>query len=210
MQRELQWFKEVEKWDHPLHKEVKDQDGKTAWQLFREEHKALLEEGKNWMKDTSNSCMIVATLIATVAFAAAITVPGGNQQDKGFPIFLPHNTFLVFIVSDALALCSSMASLLMFLAILNAPYAEEDFLNALPHRLIIGLASLFFAIVTTMIAFSAALSLLLQERLKWVPIPIVLLACAPITLFARLQLPLFIQMIISTYGSPIYHHQRLW
>jgi len=187
--------------DHPLHKEVKNQEGKTAWQVFKEEHKALLEEGKNWMKDTSNSCMLVATLIATIAFAAVITVPGGNNQDKGIPIFLSDNTFMVFVVSDALALFSSMASLLMFLAILNARYAEEDFVMALPERLILGMASLFFAVVTTMIAFGAALSMLLKERLTWAPIPIALLVCVPIALFAKLQLPLFIEMIISTYGS---------
>lgn len=191
--------------DHPLHKVVKNQDGKTPWQVFKEEHKPLLEEGKNWMKDTSNSCMLVATLIATVAFAASITVPGGNNQDKGIPIFLADNTFMVFIVSDALALFSSMASLLMFLAVLNARYAEEDFLMALPERLILGLGFLFFAIVTTMIAFGAALSLLLRERLKWSPIPIALLACIPIALFTKLQLPLFLEMVISTYGSRIYH-----
>ncbi|KAK2394032.1 hypothetical protein P8452_15916 [Trifolium repens] len=201
MQRELQWFKEVEKLDHPLHKEVKNEDGKIPWQVFKEEHKALLEEGKNWMKDTSNSYMLVATLIATIAFAAAITVPGGNNQDKGIPIFLSDNTFMVFVVSDALALFSSMASLLMFLTILNARFAEEDFVMALPEKLIIGLACLFFAIVTTMIAFGAALSMLVQERLKWGPIPIALLACVPIALFAKLQLPLFIEMIISTYVS---------
>jgi hypothetical protein len=27
--------------DHPLHKEVKNEDGKTPWQVFKEEHKAL-------------------------------------------------------------------------------------------------------------------------------------------------------------------------
>ncbi|XP_061360957.1 uncharacterized protein LOC133304895 [Gastrolobium bilobum] len=210
MQKELQWFKEVEKLDHPLHKEIKNKDGKTPWQLFREEHKTLLEEGEKWMKDTSNSCMLVATLIATVVFASVLTVPGGNNQDKGIPIFLQDHTFMVFVVSDAFALFSSMASLLMFLSILTARYAEEDFLKTLPERLILGLASLFLAIVTTMIAFGAALSLVLRERLKWVSIPIALLACVPVALFARLQLPLFIQMIISTYGSRIYHPQSLW
>jgi hypothetical protein len=187
--------------DHPLFKELKNKDGKTPWQVFKEEHNELLEEGKDWMKDTSNSCMLVATLIATIAFAAAITVPGGNNQDKGTPIFLSDNLFIVFVMSDALALFSSMTSLLMFLAILNARFAEEDFLVALPEKLIIGLAFLFLAIVTTMVAFGAALSMLVQERLKWAPIPIALLACVPIALFAMLQLPLFIEMIISTYGS---------
>jgi hypothetical protein len=187
--------------DHPLFKELKNKDGKTPWQVFKEEHKELLEEGKDWMKDTSNSCMLVATLIATIAFAAAITVPGGNNQDKGMPVFLSDNTFVVFVVSDALALFSSMASLLMFLGILNARFSEEDFLVALPQKLIIGLAFLFLAIVSTMVSFGASLSMLVQERLKWAPIPIALLTCVPIALFAILQLPLFIEMITSTYGS---------
>ncbi|CAJ2640912.1 unnamed protein product [Trifolium pratense] len=201
MQRELQWFKEVEKLDNPRIKNYKDRDGKTPWQVFKDNHKALLEEGKIWMKDTSNSCMLVATLIATIAFAAAITVPGGNNQDKGIPIFLSDNTFMVFVVSDALALFSSMTSLLMFLGILNARFAQEDFLVALPQKLIIGLTFLFLAIVTTMVAYGAALSMLVQDRLKWAPIPIVLLACVPIALFAILQLPLLVEMMISTYGS---------
>ncbi|XP_061367597.1 uncharacterized protein LOC133310655, partial [Gastrolobium bilobum] len=210
MQKELQWFKEVEKLDYPAHKEYKNKDGKTPWQLFREEHKTLHEEGEKWMKDTSNSCMLVATLIATVVFAAILTVPGGNSQDKGIPIFLHDRTFMVFAVSDAFALFSSMASLLMFLSILTARYAEEDFLKTLPQRLIFGLALLFFAIVTALIAFGAALSLVLRERLNWVSIPIALLVCVPVALFAKLQLPLFIQMIISTYGSLLHHPESLW
>ncbi|KAL4343269.1 hypothetical protein HN51_061570 [Arachis hypogaea] len=205
MQKELQWFKKVEQLDHPIHKEIKNQDGKTAWQLFKEEHKTLLEESEKWMRDTANSCSIVAALIVTTVFAAVLTVPGGNNQEKGFPIFLPDNTFLVFAASVALALFSSMASLLMFLSILTARYAEKDFLKALPRRLIWGLALLFFAIVTTMVAFAAALSLVLRNRLKWVWIPIAIMACVPIALFAKLQIPLFGGMIISTYRSSIYH-----
>jgi len=75
--------------------------------------------------------VLVATLIVTIAFAAIVTIPG-NNQDKGIPIFLSNNTFMVFVVSDALALFSSMASLLMFLAILNAFFVEEGFEMALP------------------------------------------------------------------------------
>lgn len=210
MQKELQWFKEVEKLDHPLHKQVKNQDGETAWQLFKDEHKGLLEQGEKWMKDTSNSSMLVAALIATVAFAATITVPGGNDQDKGIPIFLRDKAFMVFAVSDALALFSSVASIFIFLSILTAYYAEEDFLRTLPSKMILALASLFFSTATILIAFGAALSLTLGERLKWVPIPITLMASLPLALFAVLQVPLFVRMIISTYGRAIYHPQDLW
>lgn len=162
------------------------------------------------MKDESNSCMLVAALIATVAFAAAFTVPGGNNQEKGFPIFLHSNAFMLFAVSDALALFSSITSLFMFLSIVTACYAEEEFLEALPRKLIIGLASLFFAITTTMIAFGAGLILVLRERIKWVSIPVACLASVPIALFAVLQFPVFVQMIRSTYRHGFCYHQNLW
>ncbi|KAK4275381.1 hypothetical protein QN277_018473 [Acacia crassicarpa] len=210
MQKELRWFKEVEKFDHPLHKQVKNQEGKTAWQLFKDEHKDLLEKGERWMKDTSNSSMLVAALIATVAFAATITVPGGNDQTKGTPTFLSDKTFLVFAVSDALALFSSVASIFMFLSILTAYYAEEDFLKRLPRNMILALASLFISIATILIAFGAALCLLLGERLKWMPIPVTIVASLPLALFAVLQVPLFVRMIVSTYGRGICHPQDLW
>ncbi|KAG5590616.1 hypothetical protein H5410_041130, partial [Solanum commersonii] len=52
----------LEKLASSLHK-VRNNDGRTPRELFIEEHKLLLKEGKRWMKDTVNSCMIVATLI---------------------------------------------------------------------------------------------------------------------------------------------------
>ena len=61
-------------------------DGKTAQDIFTEQHKDLLENSEKWMKDTSNSSMVVTALIATIMFAAAYTVPGGNNE-SGIPIF---------------------------------------------------------------------------------------------------------------------------
>ncbi|CAA2956949.1 ankyrin repeat-containing NPR4-like [Olea europaea subsp. europaea] len=41
--------------------------GQTPRELFTDEHDKLREAGEKWMKDTATSCMLVATLIATVA-----------------------------------------------------------------------------------------------------------------------------------------------
>ncbi|EXB38947.1 Transient receptor potential cation channel subfamily A member 1 [Morus notabilis] len=147
MQREIQWFKAVEKMLHPYLSNVWEKDGKTVRELFTIEHKELAEAGEKWMKDTSNSCMIVSTLIATFVFAAAFTVPGG-LDGEGIPNFLWTNAFMVFAISDAASLFSSLTSLLMFLSILKARFAEEDFLMSLPRKLVVGLSSLFFAIAT--------------------------------------------------------------
>jgi len=166
--------------DNPLHKVVKNKDGKTAREVFIEEHKPLIEEGKNWIKDRSNSCMLVATLIATITFAAAITVPGGSQ-DKGIPILLPDKTFIVFILSDAVAFFLSMASLVMLLPHSNGPNNEEGFaIEGFAIRLMIGLTHLVVALVATTIAFTAALSMFLGKRYKLFNIYICLFACAPI------------------------------
>ncbi|KAK3040680.1 hypothetical protein RJ639_028376 [Escallonia herrerae] len=204
MQRELLWFKEVEKNVQPLYKEMRDTEGRTPRMLFTEEHEGLVKGGERWMKDTATSCMLVATLITTVMFAAIFTVPGGNNNDTGTPVFLRSKSFLIFAVSDALALFSSVTSILMFLSILTSRYAEEDFLESLPKRLIIGLTTLFFSIASMLIAFSASFFMVLCHQLAWVVIPVALTACIPVTLFAFLQFPLLADMMHSTYGSGIF------
>ncbi|RZC91699.1 hypothetical protein C5167_027764 [Papaver somniferum] len=204
MQREMQWFKGVADTMIQKARYIRNKDGDTAQFLLTDQHKDLMEKGEKWMKDTSGSCMVVATLIATVAFAAAFTVPGGNISDtsktnNGVPIFLEKTSFIVFVVADSLALLSSITSVLMFLAILTSRYSEEDFLKSLPLKLIIGLATLFISMATILISFGAAVSIVLSDRYSRDAIPITLCGCIPVLLFAFLQLPLFVEMIRSTY-----------
>ncbi|KAI6704703.1 hypothetical protein NL676_007665 [Syzygium grande] len=156
------------------------------------------------MKDTSSSCSLVATLIITVAFAAIFTVPGGNDSNTGIPIFQKNGAFMVFAIADALALFSSVSATLMFLAILTSRYAMEDFLHSLPRKMILGLTFLFLSLAFMLVAFGSALTVILSERLKWIYIPITLLAAFPVALFAILQLPLCFEMVESTYCPHLY------
>ncbi|KAK7354731.1 hypothetical protein VNO80_20199 [Phaseolus coccineus] len=204
MQRELLWFKEVEKIIQPLLKEIKDSEGRTPQMLFTEEHKGLAKEGEKWLKSTASSCMLVSTLITTVMFAAIFTVPGGNNNDNGYPIFMRTTSFKVFAVSDALGLFSSVVSILMFLSILTSRYAQEDFLVSLPKRLSVGIATLFFSIITMLIAFGATFFIVLGHQLAWIVIPITLVACIPTILFAFLQFPLLVDTISCTYGAGVF------
>ncbi|KAG8363034.1 hypothetical protein BUALT_BualtUnG0012000 [Buddleja alternifolia] len=208
MQREMQWYKEVENLIHPHSREQLNKDRKSPKTIFTEEHKKLKEEGEKWMKDTANSCTIAAALIATVMFAAAITVPGGTNSGtpirNGFPIFTGDRAFIVFAISDAISLFTSVTSLLMFLAILTARYAEDDFLSALPRRLIIGLVNLFLAITFMMVAFSATLYLVFGQKTWWVLILVAAFAALPVLSFVLLQFPLLVKLIWSTYGPGIF------
>ncbi|XP_071692595.1 uncharacterized protein [Rutidosis leptorrhynchoides] len=207
MQRELQWFKEVENIVEPSFKEALNKNKKTPKVVFIEEHKELLDEAQQWMKDTASSCTVVAALIITMAFAGAFTLPGGNEED-GKPLFLNKATFMIFIISDAIALFSSTASVLMFLGILTARFAHEDFLYNLPKRMTIGLVSFFLSLVATMIAFSATLVLVLEHKVSWIVAPLVVVTCIPVGVFAWLQFPLLIELVYSTYGPSIFRQKK--
>ncbi|PWA73097.1 ankyrin repeat-containing domain, PGG domain protein [Artemisia annua] len=180
---------------------------KTPRMVFTESHAELLEKGQQWMKDTASSCTVVAALVVTMAFAAAFTVPGGNR-DNGQPLFLDRGSFMLFIVADAIALFSSTTSVLMFLGILTSRYAEGDFLYALPKRLTIGLLSLFMSLAATLIAFSATLALVLQDKVTWIAAPLVIATSIPVCLFGLLQFPLLVELVHSTYGRSIFHKQN--
>ncbi|KAI3954663.1 hypothetical protein MKW98_019794 [Papaver atlanticum] len=204
MQREIQWFKMVENTMLQKDRYARNDNGDTAQFLFTEKHKELMKEGETWMKDLSTSCMVVAALIATVAFAAAITVPGGNLQDNnssdnGLPVLLNKKSFMVFVTADALALLSSITSVLMFLAVFTSRYSEEDFLKSLPQKLIIGLATLFISMASILVSFGAAFNIILGQRFHWTSISVSLFSCVPVLLFGFLQFPLFFEMVSSTY-----------
>ncbi|XP_056166838.1 uncharacterized protein LOC115665735 isoform X2 [Syzygium oleosum] len=232
MQRELQWFKVLEDTSDPSSKSLKfkmlpgtidpalkslrlPDDEKPYWDDFVENRKQLLKEAGEWMKDTSASCSLVSTLIITVAFAATFQVPGGNN-DEGIPIFLKRVSFMVFAVSDAFALFSSVTATLMFLAILTSRYTAEDFLMSLPGKMILGLTFLFLSLAFMLVAFGSALTIVLSERflqserLMWIYIPITLFAAIPVVLFAILQLPLYFEMVVSTYWPRLYRPLKLW
>ncbi|XP_048325369.2 uncharacterized protein LOC107413233 isoform X1 [Ziziphus jujuba] len=210
MQRELQWFKEVESIVTPWTIEHKS-SSLTPAQMFTRDHKDLRTEGEKWMKETATSCTVVGALIVTIMFAAAFTVPGGNNQDTGVPIFLNKELFMVFIISDAISLFSSTTSVLMFLGILTSRYAEEDFLNSLPKKMMIGLSTLFFSIATMMIAFGATLLIVLRDKYSWIFFPVISLASIPVTLFVMMQFPLLVEIFASTYGAGIFDRNvQIW
>ncbi|KAL7616219.1 hypothetical protein Lser_V15G01785 [Lactuca serriola] len=201
MQRELQWFKEVESMIPPFYRKEKNNDGLTPLELFTESHKDLVSKGEEWMKGTASQCMVVAALIATIVFAVAFTIPGGYNQSDGFPMFRKNGVFIAFVIVDAISLILSSTSILVFLSILTSRYAQQDFLKSLPKKLLIGLGTLFLSIMTMMVAFSISFFLLYEEKLITVAIPISVFAFIPIISYATLHYHLLMDSFHSTISS---------
>ncbi|KAF5745961.1 ankyrin repeat-containing protein [Tripterygium wilfordii] len=68
-------------------------------------------------KGISNALLVVATLVATVTFAAGFTVPGGyndSGDEQGIATMLRQATFHAFIVCDTVAMYSSIIAAVIF------------------------------------------------------------------------------------------------
>ncbi|OMP04762.1 hypothetical protein COLO4_09337 [Corchorus olitorius] len=203
LQRELQWFEEVAYILEPVDRGATNRDGKTADDLFEENHREMVNQAEKWMKDIAQSSTVVGALIITVMFAALFTLPGGNNQDTGIPLFLHKKAFKVFILSDTIALTASSTSVLIFLGILTSRYSAKDFLTSLPTKFMIALFFLFISIATMMIAFCSAATMILKGQLSLV-VPIIVLASIPVAFFLWLQSPILVTTFWSTYGPGIF------
>ncbi|KAI3840880.1 hypothetical protein MKX03_010008 [Papaver bracteatum] len=112
----------------------------------------IREETENY----NQTLLVVSALIATVAYAANFTVPGGynrDKPDKGMAVLAKNPSFIVFLVSNSLAMVLSAVAILIQLAgkivpiLLKHPGYKKGFLlrNTLCCNLL--------AILAMMVAF---------------------------------------------------------
>ncbi|KAJ9557461.1 hypothetical protein OSB04_012075 [Centaurea solstitialis] len=195
---ETLWFKEVEAILPPPFREMKNLAGLTPHEVFTKNHKDLFSKGEEWMKETAAQLMVVASLIATISFAAAFTFPGGYDQVTGMPIFLKKSLSKIFIIFDGLSFISATSSILLVLSILGSDYTEHDFMISLPQQLMICLASLFISIATMILTFLINFLLLYQNNSKWIPIFISCFAAFTYMVFGSPKFPLLGRFL---YGS---------
>ncbi|KAB1220409.1 hypothetical protein CJ030_MR3G009869 [Morella rubra] len=184
MQWELKWYEFV-KDSMPFHFYTHfNKQGKTSKEVFTETHKELVKSGGEWLTKTSESCSVVAALIATVAFATSATIPGGVKSDTGTPLLERKPAFDTFAISSLIALCFSVTALVMFLAILTSRFQPKDFGTDLPRKLLIGLTSLLLSIAAVLISFCAGHFFVLKHRLGYWALPVYAVACLPISFYA--------------------------
>ncbi|KAJ7969078.1 Ankyrin repeat-containing protein [Quillaja saponaria] len=188
MQKEVSWYKEVEKRVPISLSNVRNSDGMTPREVFDAEHKELAKEGERAAKETTDKCMLVATLVATIVFAAALTVPGARQANEKW--------FITFILSNAVALFFSATSIILFLFILSSSFTETETIKRGTMsmwgqtRLRWGFRTLFVSLVSMIIAFTAATFLIYEHQSTWVAYVIAALACFPVILFVFFYLNL--------------------
>nr|POF15646.1 ankyrin repeat-containing protein itn1 [Quercus suber] len=86
--------------------------GLLQWK--EEDYKSRKDRFVSIMKETSETHMIVDTLIATVTFTAGITMPGGfigqEGPHSGSPVLMRSTAFKAFIITNTIAMVQSCSA----------------------------------------------------------------------------------------------------
>ncbi|XP_028758433.1 uncharacterized protein LOC114717461 [Neltuma alba] len=194
MQHDTKWYKYVKSLVPSYAAFLKNREGKTPEEVFFTYHKDLVEKSDEWLSRTSESCSVVAALVAGVAYATSTTVPGGNDDKTGKPTLERRPGFDIFAISALMALCFSVTALILFLSILTSRKQPADFMKKLPLKLFSALSSLFLSIISMFISFCAAHSFVLEDKSKnSVALILYCIVCLPIS-FTIIEFPLYMDL----------------
>ncbi|GLT50510.1 hypothetical protein SLA2020_239930 [Shorea laevis] len=192
LQDELERFKNVQKMVPASYTIHINKENYTAWELFKEQHKDQLKEAQEWVKNACQSCSAVAVLVATVVFAAAFTAPGGFNE-FGRPIFEERPLYSFFTVMDVAGLASSLTSVVLFLSVLTSSLDLKDFEDDIPRNLSFGFLFLSFAILNTVLSFTAAIVLTIHLKKAWTTTLTYAAAFLPVGVYVIVQFGLYIE-----------------
>lgn len=122
-------------------------------------------EKRQTLEKARETQLVVAALVATVTFAAAVTVPGGFNGDKkgldqGTPFLIHNAAFQAFIVTDAMAFGLSVHVLhIHYGMLLNFQSHSRD---KIPFSITSASPFLSYAIDAMIIAFCTATYVVLK------------------------------------------------
>nr|XP_023904012.1 ankyrin repeat-containing protein ITN1-like [Quercus suber]POE45804.1 ankyrin repeat-containing protein itn1 [Quercus suber] len=118
------------------------------------ELRKLHREGIN---NATNSVTVVAVLFATVAFAAIFTLPGGDN-DNGSAVVAKTISFKIFFVSNAIALFTSLAVVVVQITLVRGETKAEKRVVEIINKL------MWLASVCTSVAFMASSYIVVGRR----------------------------------------------
>uniref|UniRef100_A0A5B6YN64 PGG domain-containing protein n=1 Tax=Davidia involucrata TaxID=16924 RepID=A0A5B6YN64_DAVIN len=142
-----------------------------------------------YYKDRVNTLLLVATLVATVTFAAGFTMPGGyNSSDnpnKGMATMFEKHTFHVFLISDTIAMFSSILVAVVLI------WAQLGDVSLIIAALKLALPLLGIALTMVSSAFMAGVYLVVSN-LTWLANFILIMG----SLFLLTLLLLFVPLVL--------------
>ncbi|XP_052192684.1 ankyrin repeat-containing protein ITN1-like [Diospyros lotus] len=146
--------------------ELSKTNAPSGWRNIVSEDKDRLEKLRYLSKESKvkkneefpkayDTTILVATLIATVTFAASFAVPGGfdsNQgPNQGMAVLVRNAAFRAFVISNTIALTFSISALLLLLFI-SYYQGYDDFFNKARIRFFLALNCLTVSLAAMMVS----------------------------------------------------------
>ncbi|XP_074320312.1 ankyrin repeat-containing protein NPR4-like [Silene latifolia] len=133
----------------------------------------------NNLDQTRTTLSVVAALLATITFAAGFTLPGGINSNTGEALLATKQTFLIFLIADGYAMCSSMLTLFMLTWSMTAQTNEAWSLVRS------SLQVLSTSLYATMAAFTTGIYLVIPPSSRWASL-VIHGMCAVVAIWAIL------------------------
>ncbi|XP_074587719.1 protein ACCELERATED CELL DEATH 6-like [Curcuma longa] len=130
----------------------------------------------NRYRALANNLAVIAVLIATVTFAAAFTLPGGYNSnagpDEGMVVLSSRASFKAFLISDTLAMASSITVALVLI------YSGSLDHDVRLQSLMTAIKLLWVAVGAMSVAFVTGVYAVVERDIKWVAVLVALIVCS--------------------------------
>ncbi|XP_047965484.1 uncharacterized protein LOC125209952 [Salvia hispanica] len=138
----------------------------------------------NVFKERVNTFLVMATLVATVTFAAGFTMPGGyisseTSNELGMAAMWKDTVFHVFVFCDTIAMYTSI------LAVTTLIWAQLGDITLVFSALYIAVPLLGVALIMMSMAFTAGVTIVLS-KLRWLQITVLAMSTSFIALLLLL------------------------
>ncbi|XP_074318960.1 protein ACCELERATED CELL DEATH 6-like [Silene latifolia] len=149
-----------------------------------------IQPGTN-LEQMRNTLSVIAALLATITFAAGFALPGGINSNNGEALLSKKAAFLVFLLADAYAMCTSM--LVLFFLVWSM-VSKLDMAQVLVDRSVFILTQSLYG---TLLAFITGVYTVIEHSSLWAAI-VIFVMCSIIGILAnKTILHLVISLIIS-------------
>lgn len=160
MQKDLQWFENVENLMPRDLQYSRNTEEKTAQERFSEKHKTMARKGKEQLTQLGQTC---SSLVAAFVFASSFSIPGSDDSGGGGNIY-GKAAFLVFKNAFVFGLSCAATALVLFLSLVSSSYREREFRRSLPTKFFFAVLSFILALISLLVAFSCNIFLQIYSQ----------------------------------------------